>query len=58
LFYDFSESLLAKADDFYHTFESLIREAYSRTDDLFQQAEPHRSKACGSTAVVCLVIGS
>lgn len=36
----------------------LIREAYSRTDELFQQAEPHRSKAIGSTAVVCLIIGT
>lgn len=35
-----------------------MREAYRRTDLMFQQAEPHRSKVCGSTAVVCLIIGS
>jgi serine/threonine protein phosphatase PrpC len=58
LFYDFSKSMLAQATNFYEILEHLIKEAYSKTDELFQQAEPHRSKACGSTAVVCLIIGT
>jgi protein phosphatase PTC2/3 len=57
-FTDFSQSILAKSHNFYATLEILIREAYSRTDLLYQMAEPHRSKVCGSTAVVCLIIGT
>jgi serine/threonine protein phosphatase PrpC len=36
----------------------LIKDAYSRTDLLYQQAEPHKCRVCGSTAVVCLIIGT
>lgn len=56
--YDFATSDLATSDDFYQTLELLIREAYEKTDLLFQQLEPLICKQCGSTAVVCLIIGT
>ena len=49
---------LATSDDFYQTLELLIREAYENTDSMFQELEPTISKQCGSTAVVCLIIGT
>jgi len=57
-FYDFAQSELAQSHDFYQTFEQIIRDVYAHTDDLYQLAEPHKSKVCGSTAVVCLIIGN
>ena len=48
---------LIESQDFYATVEELIREAFEETDLLYQQTFGEISKQCGSTAVICLIIG-
>lgn len=47
-----------QSQDFEATLKQAIYEAYLTTDLMYQQKYPQISKQCGSTAVVCLIIGT
>ena len=48
---------LIEADNFYQVIDELIGEAFMETDLQYQAAFGELSKQCGSTAVICLIVG-
>jgi protein phosphatase PTC2/3 len=49
---------LIESYEYLQTVVGAINEAFAITDEKFKQAYPNNCKTCGSTAVVCLIIGS
>ena len=54
---DKSRMTLIESKNCSETFEGAIREAFHACDTAYKEAFPKACKTCGSTAVVCLVIG-
>ena len=49
---------LMQSLDFEAALKDAVYEAYETTDLMYQKEYPQISKQCGSTAVVCLIIGT
>jgi hypothetical protein len=47
-----------QSTNFENTLREAVLESFRITDLMYQAAYPELSKTCGSTAVVCLIIGS
>ena len=49
---------IEKSDDLNATVERCITSSFQVVDEMYEKAYPKDSKQCGSTAVVCLIIGN